>query len=55
VDQHWFTAIEEAEAMIEEWREDYNTHRPHSALGGLTPREFETSLGKREASREHVG
>jgi putative transposase len=49
VDQHWFTAIEEAEAMVEAWREDYNTHRPPSAPGGLTPEEFESGFGKREA------
>jgi putative transposase len=55
LDQHWFTAIEEAEAIIEEWREDYNTQRPHSALGGLTPEEFASGFGKREASRERVG
>ncbi|MCX6177938.1 MAG: integrase core domain-containing protein, partial [Chlorobiales bacterium] len=26
--------------VIELWRQDYNTNRPHSALGGLTPEEF---------------
>ncbi|MDP2728855.1 MAG: integrase core domain-containing protein, partial [Dehalococcoidales bacterium] len=26
--------------VIEDWRKDYNTVRPHSALGGLAPQEF---------------
>ncbi len=26
--------------MIEDWRRDYNTHRPHSALGMMAPTEF---------------
>ncbi|WP_407670982.1 integrase core domain-containing protein [Paraburkholderia franconis] len=25
---------------IEEWRNEYNTERPHSSLGYLTPRQF---------------
>ena len=30
----------EARHIIEEWRIDYNTNRPHSSLNGLTPTEF---------------
>jgi putative transposase len=26
-------------AQVEAWRIEYNTYRPHSALGGLTPAE----------------
>lgn len=26
--------------MIEDWRRDDNTHRPHSALGMMAPTEF---------------
>lgn len=37
---HWFTTVPEAQSVIERWRHDYNTERPHSALGGLTPQEF---------------
>ncbi|MBU4329061.1 MAG: integrase core domain-containing protein [Acidobacteria bacterium] len=30
------------------WREDYNEFRPHSSLGGLTPRQFaEQFLGQK--------
>ena len=37
---HWFTSIGEAREIIEEWRIDYNTERPHSSLKYQTPEEF---------------
>ena len=40
LNQHWFKGLKEASKIIEEWREDYNSVRPHSALGYLTPEEF---------------
>lgn len=30
----------EAQIIIEQWRQDYNTLRPHSSLGYLTPKEY---------------
>src|SRR4029453_4682933 len=30
----------EAQVVIEAWRVEYNTYRPHSSLGGLTPAEY---------------
>jgi transposase InsO family protein len=33
-------ALFSARQIIEEWRIDYNTNRPHSSLNGLTPTEF---------------
>lgn len=35
-----FASLAEAQAIIEAWRVDYNTRRPHSSLGRLTPSEF---------------
>ena len=35
-----FISLHDARQKIEAWRIDYNEHRPHSALGDLTPREF---------------
>jgi putative transposase len=32
-----FTSLAQARVLIEDWRRDYNTERPHSALGNLTP------------------
>jgi len=41
---NWFTSLSEARRLINEWRLDYNTHRPHRSLQGRTPLEFEQSL-----------
>jgi putative transposase len=35
-----FDSLLEAQVLIEDWRIDYNHHRPHSAHGDLTPTEF---------------
>ena len=37
---HQFASLAEARAIIEAWRVDDNTRRPHSSLGHLTPSEF---------------
>ena len=37
---NWFLSLKHAREVIEDWRKDYNTVRPHSALGGLAPQEF---------------
>ena len=38
-----FDSLLEARVLIEDWRIDYNEHRPHSAHGALTPSEFATA------------
>jgi putative transposase len=40
LNEHLFTNLNEARNIVEEWRIDYNTNRPHSSLNGLTPTEF---------------
>jgi putative transposase len=35
-----FDSLLEAQVLIEDWRIDYNTNRPHDAHGLLTPAEF---------------
>jgi len=37
LNREWFTTGHEATIVIEQWRKDYNTQRPHSALGYRTP------------------
>jgi putative transposase len=39
-----FSSLPEARDAISAWKEDYNSHRPHSSLGNLTPNEFATQL-----------
>lgn len=41
LNQHWFKSIEEARKIIEDWRQDYNEIRPHSALNYTPPARFE--------------
>jgi len=35
-----FDGLLEARVLVADWREEYNTYRPHSALGMLTPAAF---------------
>ncbi|NTV92145.1 MAG: transposase, partial [Chlorobiaceae bacterium] len=36
----WFMGLDHAREVIGKWQEDYNSIRPHSSLGRLTPEEF---------------
>lgn len=40
LNQHVFQGLSQAKDLIEAWRQDYNSVRPHSSLDGLTPEEF---------------
>ncbi|EKN88255.1 integrase core domain protein [Leptospira interrogans str. 2003000735] len=40
LNENWFKDIEEAKRLIEDWRIFYNSERPHSSFGGLTPEEY---------------
>ena len=40
LNEHLFDSLKEARHIIEAWRIDYNTGRPHTSLSGLTPIEF---------------
>lgn len=43
LNEHWFTSVAHAHAVIETWRRAYNEERPKKSLGGLTP----AAYGKR--------
>jgi putative transposase len=40
LNESWFLSLEDAREKVEAWRVEYNRHRPHSALGNLSPEEF---------------
>ena len=40
--EHLFRSYSHARQVINAWRNDYNTQRPHSGLKGLTPIQFAT-------------
>jgi transposase InsO family protein len=35
-----FSSLLEAQVLVEDWRIEYNTVRPHSALGYRTPTQY---------------
>jgi transposase InsO family protein len=37
LNQEIFSSIEQAVDVLENWRQEYNNYRPHSALGGISP------------------
>jgi transposase InsO family protein len=37
LNEHWFTSLQHARVLIENWRREYNERRPKKSLGGLTP------------------
>lgn len=44
LDLHWFGSLAQARAIIQIWKEDYNTQRPHSALQQQAPVVYAQSL-----------
>jgi putative transposase len=52
LNEHLFANLDEAHQIVEQWRIDYNTNRPHSSLNGLTPTEF--AAGAHRAQPEQI-
>ncbi|MDQ3180413.1 MAG: integrase core domain-containing protein [Acidobacteriota bacterium] len=42
--REWFSSVKEAQVVIENWRQFYNTERPHTSLGYLTPLQFKSKM-----------
>lgn len=40
LNEHWFHTLAHARHLISAWRDEYNTQRPHSSLGNVTPAEY---------------
>lgn len=47
-----FSCLTEAQVMVEDWRQDYNHHRPHSSLGMLAPAHY-AQIVKLQANTNH--
>jgi putative transposase len=47
LNEHWFTSLAHARAVIEGWRREYNEERPKKSLGGLTPAAYAKQLATR--------
>jgi putative transposase len=52
LNQHHFASLAEAQHTIEDWRQDYNTERPHRSLGQLTPSEFAARFQTQEDGQQ---
>ena len=42
---HWFETLDDARAIIEVWRRDYNETRPHMTLNNVAPEEYAQKMG----------
>jgi len=51
---HWFLSLGDAQEKVDIWREEYNSYRPHSSIGNMTPEEFELINDKENNSSEKV-
>jgi transposase InsO family protein len=53
LDRWAFESVKEARAVIEEWRSEYNTIRPHGSLSGRSPAQFieDWASARREPSK----
>ena len=47
---HWFLNLEDARRIIGKWEEEYNTQRPHSALGDQAPAVYAHTVWRAEVS-----
>lgn len=52
LNEHWFVDLRDAQQIIEAWRVDYETERPHSQLRDKTPREFALMLSTTTPSQQ---
>lgn len=54
LNEHHFLSLAEARDVIEIWRQEYHTERPHRGLGQLTPAEYAARLTPRLKDDEYL-
>jgi putative transposase len=54
LNEHWFVTMAQARHVIEAWRIEYNTERPHSSLADLTPEEYADRRAKSDQTELSV-
>lgn len=52
LNEHWFTSLPQARAVIADWRRDYNEVRPHSSCGRIPPAQFAADHRTRQTKNE---
>ena len=50
LNEHWFTTLAHAQAVIEAWRREYNEERPKKRLGGLAPAHYAKHLAEQRST-----
>lgn len=50
LNEHWFTSLAHAKAVIAIWTREYNEERPKQGLGGLTPAAYAKQLAAKAAT-----
>jgi len=55
LNQNWFVDLRHAREVIEAWRVDYNTVRPHSSLRYLTPKRVRRECRRATGVSPHAG
>lgn len=53
LNEHLFFSMDHARAVIASWRADFNTARPHSSLGYMTPAAYAATLKPQRPSALH--
>jgi putative transposase len=50
--EHYFSTLAEARIVLQVYRSEFNFHRPHSSLRGLTPAQFRAGLDDQSDRRQ---
>jgi putative transposase len=54
LNQHWFSSLAEARLLIEHWRKEYNSLRPHSSIGRIPPDAFALHHSKTTSNQPNL-